>query len=84
MEITSPISCPCGCRELVWAKDLGFSDMTVVVEPCSTIKAIDPAIVSQNVRKSRIMEIQEKMSMKCEICGSDGTWCSEAVMKVGA
>ena len=82
MEITSPISCPCGCREYVWAKR--FNAMTVTVEACSTIKAIDPAIVSQNFRASRIMEIQEKMSMTCEICGSDGTWCSEAVMKVGA
>ena len=84
MEIKFRVSCPCECREIVEATDRGFNATTITIEPCSTIKLIDPAVVSSEVSKSRIIQLLNKMSMKCEICGSDGTWCSEAVMKVGA
>jgi hypothetical protein len=75
MVITFRTPCPCGCREMVWATDLGFSSTTVTVEPCSYSKEIDPAVVSTEVRKSRILELESIASEVCPTCGDTKLWC---------
>ena len=75
MGITFRTPCPCGCREIVEATDFGFSATTVTVDACSSARVNDPAVVSSEVRKSRVMELVDKMSTMCPVCGSDVIWC---------
>ena len=75
MAIQFRVPCPCGCREMVEATDLSFSSATVTVDACSYSKEIDPAIVSLEVSKSRILELESIASEVCPTCGDTKLWC---------
>jgi hypothetical protein len=78
MAITFRITCPCGCREMVGASDLGFSATSVTVDACSYAKGLDTAVASFEVTKSRVLEILTLDSLKCPVCNDNALWCPAA------
>lgn len=52
---TFQVTCPCGCGDIVTARDAGFSATTVDIVACNTL--IERGFVLVTIRKSRAIEL---------------------------